>query len=112
MLAKRALIMHPSDNVATAVEDIRAGESVAVPVVQRHSPCKIPNRSPSASRLPFRTSPREGLSGITVRPSARPASPSQKGRLSWGFGKLWGSQRPQAGAGDSCAQSSCVIGQY
>ena len=33
MPAKRALIMHPHDNVATAVEEIRAGEDVAVPVV-------------------------------------------------------------------------------
>lgn len=33
MPAKRALIMHPSDNVATAVEEIRAGEEVAIPVV-------------------------------------------------------------------------------
>jgi altronate dehydratase small subunit len=32
MSGKRALIMHPSDNVATAVEEIRAGEEVAVPV--------------------------------------------------------------------------------
>ena len=34
MPAKRALIMHPSDNVATAVEEIRAGEEVAVPMGQ------------------------------------------------------------------------------
>jgi altronate dehydratase small subunit len=33
MSAKRALIMHPDDNVATAVEEIQAGEEVAVPVV-------------------------------------------------------------------------------
>ncbi len=33
MPAKRALIMHPCDNVATALEEIRAGEEVAVPVV-------------------------------------------------------------------------------
>ena len=32
MSAKRALIMHPTDNVATAVEEIQAGEEVAVPV--------------------------------------------------------------------------------
>lgn len=32
MPAKRALIMHPSDNVATAVEEIGPGEEVAVPV--------------------------------------------------------------------------------
>jgi len=32
MSARRALIMHPSDNVATAVEEIHAGEEVAVPV--------------------------------------------------------------------------------
>jgi altronate dehydratase small subunit len=33
MSAKRALIMHPEDNVATAVEEIQAGEEVAIPVV-------------------------------------------------------------------------------
>ncbi len=33
MPAKRALIMHPYDNVATALEEIRAGEEVVVPVV-------------------------------------------------------------------------------
>jgi len=33
MPAKRALIMHPKDNVATALEEIRAGEEVAIPVV-------------------------------------------------------------------------------
>ena len=33
MSAKRALIMHPTDNVATAVEEIQCGEEVAVPLV-------------------------------------------------------------------------------
>ena len=33
MSAKRALIMHPTDNVATAVEEIQDGEEVAIPVV-------------------------------------------------------------------------------
>jgi len=32
MPTKRALIMHPSDNVATAVEEIQAGEEVAIPM--------------------------------------------------------------------------------
>jgi len=32
MQPKRALIMHPHDNVATAVEEIGAGEKVAVPL--------------------------------------------------------------------------------
>ncbi len=31
MPARRALIMHPSDNVATAVEEIAAGEEVRIP---------------------------------------------------------------------------------
>ncbi len=35
MPPKRALIMHPSDNVATAVEEIEAGEEVRVPVGER-----------------------------------------------------------------------------
>ena len=34
MPAKRALIMHPYDNVATAVEEIRAGDEVAIPLVR------------------------------------------------------------------------------
>ena len=32
MPTKRALIMHPSDNVATAVEEIQPGEEVAIPL--------------------------------------------------------------------------------
>jgi altronate dehydratase small subunit len=32
MQQKRAVIMHPHDNVATAVEEIGAGEEVTVPV--------------------------------------------------------------------------------
>lgn len=32
MQLKRALILHPDDNVATAVEEIGAGEEVAVPL--------------------------------------------------------------------------------
>jgi altronate dehydratase small subunit len=32
MPAKRALIMHPDDNVATAVEEIAPGEEVRIPV--------------------------------------------------------------------------------
>lgn len=31
MPAKRALIMHPGDNVATAVEEIAAGDEVRIP---------------------------------------------------------------------------------
>lgn len=32
MPPKRAVIMHPRDNVATVVEEIKAGEDVAVPL--------------------------------------------------------------------------------
>lgn len=31
MAARRAVIMHPSDNVATALEEIQSGEEVTVP---------------------------------------------------------------------------------
>jgi altronate dehydratase small subunit len=34
MPTKRALIMHPQDNVATAVEEIQAGDDVAIPMAQ------------------------------------------------------------------------------
>ena len=33
MPAKRALIMHPYDNVATALEEIQTGDEVAIPAV-------------------------------------------------------------------------------
>ena len=33
MPAKRALIMHPHDNVATALEEIRVGEEVSIPLM-------------------------------------------------------------------------------
>ncbi len=32
-MSKRALIMHPYDNVATAVEEVAAGDEVAIPLV-------------------------------------------------------------------------------
>jgi altronate dehydratase small subunit len=32
MAAKRALIMHPDDNVATAVEEVQPGDDVGIPV--------------------------------------------------------------------------------
>jgi altronate dehydratase small subunit len=32
MAAKRALMMHPDDNVATAVEEVQQGDDVAIPV--------------------------------------------------------------------------------
>ena len=32
MVAKRALLMHPSDNVATAVDEVQAGEEVRIPI--------------------------------------------------------------------------------
>ncbi len=34
MAAKRALIMHPSDNVATAVEEIQPGDEVTIPAAK------------------------------------------------------------------------------
>ncbi len=34
MAAKRALMMHPSDNVATAVEEIQPGDEVAIPAAK------------------------------------------------------------------------------
>lgn len=46
MTVRRALIMHPTDNVATAVEEIQVGETVAVPGAEALS-------LTAAERIPF-----------------------------------------------------------
>ena len=38
MPAKRALIMHPKDNVATTLKEIQSGESVEIPGATRFIP--------------------------------------------------------------------------
>jgi altronate dehydratase small subunit len=47
MPAKRALIMHHSDNVATAVEEIAAGDEVRIPVGKEF------RSLPAAEGVPF-----------------------------------------------------------
>ena len=46
-MARRALVMHPSDNVATAVEEIQTGEEVQIPVGEKTVSL------PAAERIPF-----------------------------------------------------------
>ena len=63
MPAKRALIMHPEDNVATAVEEIRAGEDVAVPVAGTALTLQAAEPIPFGFKIALRDIPR----GETIR---------------------------------------------
>jgi altronate dehydratase small subunit len=57
MPAKRALIMHLSDNVATAVEEIQPGEEVAVPVGQGVLSLRAAEKIPFGFKIALREIP-------------------------------------------------------
>ena len=54
-MAKRALVMHPSDNVATAVEEIQAGEEVQVPVGEKALSFSAVERIPFGFKIALAT---------------------------------------------------------
>ena len=58
MPAKRALIMHPKDNVATALEEIRAGEEVAIPVVGTALTVRVLDAIPFGFKLALQEIPK------------------------------------------------------
>jgi altronate dehydratase small subunit len=58
MPAKRALIMHPRDNVATAVEEIQAGEEVAVPVAGKPLTLRATEPIPFGFKIALQDIPR------------------------------------------------------
>ncbi len=63
MPAKRALIMHPSDNVATAVEEIQAGEEVAIPMAGKTLTIRAAEAIPFGFKIALQEIPR----GDTIR---------------------------------------------
>ena len=58
MPTKRALIMHPDDNVATAVEEIQAGEDVAIPMVGRALAVRAAEAIPFGFKIALQEIPR------------------------------------------------------
>jgi altronate dehydratase small subunit len=61
MSPKRALIMHPSDNVATAVEEIEAGEEVRVPVGEAVVALQARERIPFGFKIALAEIPRGAI---------------------------------------------------
>ena len=78
MLAKRAVIMHPSDNVATAVEDILAWEEVAVPMGQERLSLSAGEQIPFGFKIALREIPRGEVIrkyGETIGRASAPIAP-------------------------------------
>lgn len=93
MPAKRALIMNPSDNVATAVEEIQPGMEVAIPMGQGFLFVRAVEAIPFGFKIALQDIAGERSSASTGRPSARPVSPSRKGR--WSMSTTWKARAPR-----------------
>jgi len=58
MPVKRALIMHPSDNVATAVEEIASGDEVRIPVGKEYRGLTAAEAIPFGFKIALQDIPR------------------------------------------------------
>ena len=74
MPAKRALIMHPYDNVATALEEIRAGDEVAIPVVGTALMLRVLEAIPFGFKIALQEIPK---GGIIRKPPPRAMAPAR-----------------------------------
>ena len=63
MPGKRAVIMHPSDNVATAVEEIQPGEEVVVPVGREALSLQALERIPFGFKIALQEIPQGAIIG-------------------------------------------------
>ncbi len=61
MSIKRALIMHPIDNVATALEEISAGEEVAIPIAGTAVTIRAAEKIPFGFKISLREIPQGGI---------------------------------------------------
>ena len=81
MPAKRTLVMHPSDNVATAVEEIQAGDEVAIPL----QGASLTLTSVEAIPFGFKIALQEIAAGATIvkygEPIGKAGQPIAKGAL-------------------------------
>lgn len=75
-MPRRALVMHPTDNVATAVEEIQAGEEVRVPVGEEAVTLRALERIPFGFKIALAEIPKGeiirkygetiGTAGVTI----------------------------------------------
>jgi len=61
MPAKRALLMHPQDNVATAVEEIAPGEEVRIPAGKESRTLTAVEAIPFGFKIALADIPKDGL---------------------------------------------------
>ncbi len=61
MSAKRALVMHPSDNVATAIDEIQPGDDVAARVGKEVQSLQAAERIPFGFKIALEQIPQGGI---------------------------------------------------
>ena len=81
MPAKRALIMHPSDNVATAVEEIQPGEELAIPVGKERLSLRATEAIPFGFKIALQDIPRGEIIRKYGETIGRASVPIGKGAL-------------------------------
>lgn len=81
MPAKRALIMHPDDNVATAVEEIGPGEEVRIPVGAASRTLTAVEAIPFGFKIALADIPRDGRIVKYGETIGKAGAPIPKGTL-------------------------------
>ncbi len=81
MSAKRALIMHPSDNVATAVEEIACGDEVRIPVGRECCALTATEAIPFGFKIALQDIPRGEIVRKYGESIGTASAPIGKGRL-------------------------------
>ncbi len=80
-MPRRALVMHPGDNVATAVEEIQAGEEVRVPVGRQAVTLRAGERIPFGFKIALCDIPRGEVIRKYGEPIGRAGVPIATGAL-------------------------------
>ncbi len=81
MPARRAVVMHPLDNVATAVEEIQPGEEVAALLIKEITTLKATEKIPFGFKLSLAEIPRGELIRKYGEPIGKATSSIAKGAL-------------------------------
>jgi len=81
MPAKRALMMHPSDNVATAVEEIQPGDEVAIPVAGAAPSLRAAEPIPFGFKIALQDIPRGEIIRKYGETIGKASAPIAKGAL-------------------------------
>ncbi len=81
MPAKRALIMHPSDNVATAVEEIQPGEDVAAILGKETIPVQAIEKVPFGFKIALAEIPQGEIIRTYGEAIGKASSPIARGAM-------------------------------